>query len=556
MGQDHLRRCFAEAGAEPDTFTYRKAEGTAGGVPWVLEVVFAAHKTAFEGSEGEPVDRRLVLGVNWSPALAIPFHHLGHGQGLEYLLAEQRVAADDPVIIAVHLACPRIEYLDRGKSSIVLPSIDVGEAIVRAVTRATMAWAKQRKAEERAALAAGNRRDRWASRGRRVTQLEAAFRGMEAAYLRASGNGTLPAHARQIMYQARGPMQELTGRTLGGGFDQYFCQTLLPRYLAEYPERTAGWDIVFDARGRLVEPHTGATVALGTLGVRDYLVESEELTLHSPSQEIVDVGRYPTCGPRHRYQAILFVEKEGFTPLFEAVRLAERYDLAIMSTKGVSTTAARALVDKLCGGEGGIPLLVARDFDKSGFTIAGTLQRDTRRYQFTGDNIRVVDLGLRLDDVTAFRLGAEEVCYGKTDPTSNLVENGATKEEVAFLYRGYDPLRGGHWGQRVELNAFTSDALVKWIEGKLTEHKIGKVIPDAKVLEHAYRRAAEAHYINLHSRQLAEAAKVYAAGLGIPSGLRGEIKRRLRAAPETSWDRTIGQIVTESTAAPRRRAGK
>ena len=32
---------------------------------------------------------------------------------------------------------------------------------------------------------------------------------------------------------------------------------------------------------------------------------------------------------------ILFIEKEGFMPLFEAVQLAERFDLAIMSTKGM-----------------------------------------------------------------------------------------------------------------------------------------------------------------------------------------------------------------------------
>ena len=81
--------------------------------------------------------------------------------------------------------------------------------------------------------------------------------------------------------------------------------------------------------------------------------------------------------PGQRYGAILFVEKEGFGPLFEAVNLAERYDLAIMSTKGLSTTAARLLVDETCG-DYDIPLLILRDFDKAGFSIAATLQNDTR----------------------------------------------------------------------------------------------------------------------------------------------------------------------------------
>ena len=35
-------------------------------------------------------------------------------------------------------------------------------------------------------------------------------------------------------------------------------------------------------------------------------------------------------------------------PLSEAVKLAERDDLAIMSTKGMSVTASRKLVEELC----------------------------------------------------------------------------------------------------------------------------------------------------------------------------------------------------------------
>ena len=41
--------------------------------------------------------------------------------------------------------------------------------------------------------------------------------------------------------------------------------------MTEHPKLTEGWDVVFDARGHLVEPHTGRRVALGTLGVREYL---------------------------------------------------------------------------------------------------------------------------------------------------------------------------------------------------------------------------------------------------------------------------------------------
>jgi hypothetical protein len=50
--------------------------------------------------------------------------------------------------------------------------------------------------------------------------------------------------------------------------------------------------------------------------------------------------------------------------------LAEKYDLAIMSSKGMSVTAARQLADRICS-RYNIPLLILHDFDIAGFSIAG-----------------------------------------------------------------------------------------------------------------------------------------------------------------------------------------
>jgi hypothetical protein len=55
-----------------------------------------------------------------------------------------------------------------------------------------------------------------------------------------------------------------------------------------------------------------------------------------------------THGADGRFGALFFIEKEGFRDLFKSVNLAERYDIAIMSSKGVSVTAARKLADLLC----------------------------------------------------------------------------------------------------------------------------------------------------------------------------------------------------------------
>src|SRR5216684_858285 len=125
--------------------------------------------------------------------------------------------------------------------------IDLTEAVTRQ-------WARQRKAEERRASSAARRRAAMI-RSRRISVKEAAWEIMSEAYMKASENGPYArvAHARQVMYAARDHIQRRAERMLD---DQYFTQTLLPDYLTEYPEETADWDVVFDARGHFTEPHT------------------------------------------------------------------------------------------------------------------------------------------------------------------------------------------------------------------------------------------------------------------------------------------------------------
>ena len=50
-----------------------------------------------------------------------PFRELGRfGIGLDTILTRARCDTDDPVILVLHIACPRVEYTDRGKSALVL----------------------------------------------------------------------------------------------------------------------------------------------------------------------------------------------------------------------------------------------------------------------------------------------------------------------------------------------------------------------------------------------------------------------------------------------------
>jgi hypothetical protein len=101
-----------------ETFDYRKiADYDDQGIPFVIECAFG-----WLGEKGED-RRRLITGVNWSPAIRNPFRTLGSFRmSLDTILSRQRVDADEPVIFLLHAAYPRVEYLDRGKSSVVVRS--------------------------------------------------------------------------------------------------------------------------------------------------------------------------------------------------------------------------------------------------------------------------------------------------------------------------------------------------------------------------------------------------------------------------------------------------
>jgi hypothetical protein len=404
------------------------------------------------------------------------------------------------------------------------------DLLISGIQSVTKAWTKQRKAEERQARARAHRVTMWEPR--RIDIKEACWHYMEQAYLRASGGGVYPATARQVMYAIRHQVQQMTGRPLD---DQYFTQTLLPDYIAE---RGVDWNVVYDDRGHLQEPYEdGVLVGLGTLSVENYINQGHRLMTFS----LKDFPDMVTAkGPGYRYGAILFIEKEGFLPLLETAQIGERYDLAIMSTKGVSNTSARRLVDTLCS-QYKVPLLVLRDFDRAGFIIASTLQRDTRRYTFR-NAIKFVDLGLRLEDAQLYNLESEAVYekkMGYSPMCAQLRRNGATEEEVEFL-AGESPWSGR---RRVELNAFTSDQFVGWLTAKLDglqqQGVISKVVPDVDTLEQVYRANVARAYFEERVGQLADQAWEEAANAPVPDDLLDRVRQSLSEAPMTPWYKAV-----------------
>jgi DNA topoisomerase VI subunit B len=113
IGDTHLRQRFEAAGCEMESFQYKRLVGCTDNIPWVIETAFGWCPDASQ--------RRLITGVNWSPGIINPFRVLGRfGASLDTILSQARADANEPVILVLHMACPRVEYLDRGKSSVVM----------------------------------------------------------------------------------------------------------------------------------------------------------------------------------------------------------------------------------------------------------------------------------------------------------------------------------------------------------------------------------------------------------------------------------------------------
>ena len=394
------------------------------------------------------------------------------------------------------------------------------DEIKKGLTKNLTNFTKQRKAEKKHVSAVRWRTSRMTEvRGKFLT--EAANEVMKECYMKASDNNRLPATARQIFYVARPLIEERTDKPLSYA---YFSQTLLPKYINDHGE---DWDVVYDDRGHFLEPHSSRVIGLGTLNVRDYLRRVQRLRFEEAD---FDPASVQTCGPNGSFGAVLYVEKEGFLPLFKRVKLAKRYDLAIMSSKGMSVTAARKLADRLAG-EWGVPLMVLHDFDKAGFSILGTfMRRETRRYTFEHE-IKPIDLGMRLADTVGLQ---DEVVHDRGDEESriaNLTQNGATAKEIKFLLE-----------RRVELNAMTSRQLVAFVERKLVQHGIRKIVPPRAELNEAFRLFTQSHEAEkIIQRELKKLNG--RSPVSVPRDLAERVRKFLRNNPTKRWDEAVSALV-------------
>jgi ParB-like chromosome segregation protein Spo0J len=178
-------------------------------------------------------------------------------------------------------------------------------------------------------------------------------------------------------------------------------------------------------------------------------------------------------------------------------------------------------------------VFVIHDFDVAGFSIFGTLGTDSRRFRFK-NKVVVVDIGLRLDDVESLSLQSEPVqISGDWDArAATLAAHGASPREISFLRE-----------KRVELNAMTAPVFVAFLERKLVEHGVSKVVPDIRTVERHARRIIEQLGAEDAMRDVLPEIQKMAESVALPEDLIQRVTDTLRQSSETPWDKAVADIV-------------
>lgn len=401
--------------------------------------------------------------------------------------------------------------------------------LMDAVTSVTKEWTKQRKAEERGRRSSRSRKYVYSNR---VNFTDVAARILPAAYQHASGDGQYPVAKRQLYYASREKFRERTMREIT--YD-YFAN-LLTKFINQNPDATSDWRITADPRGTLIIPNASTEVKIpcGTIQIDDHLQDaSRDSTLINATNIPVE---YPSLKAGVRYQGVLYIEKEGFGPILEQARIAERFHVAILSNKGQSVTAGRKFVDHVCYVGGGVPLFIVHDFDKAGFEISQNLTRvsdaaqegERVTYHFQNE-INAFDLGLRLRDIEEYELEHETCTFKGYFPPDTI----CTPEEQEFLKSG----------RRVELNAFTSPQLIKWLETRLSERLSQSFVPNSdETLDRAYRRAVCIQRINSAIETARKSAIRESEAVDIPGDLKAQV-REIVEHEGIPWDKAIYRLI-------------
>lgn len=436
---------------------YKKISGNIDGIPYVFEAFLAETK--------EPGD--LFTGVNYSQTFEDPLaetylHHKKiEEQGIKSFLSQAHVFkwgwhdSDINTAIAIHLICPVLEFLDRGKTRLKIKN-KMKEDIAKVLWSVSKTIYKEEEQRKKNALKAEKAKEKRESQENKpkYSLKTIVFHVMKEAVERATGNGDYPVSQRNLYYQVRPLVQDFTHAELT--YSNF--GNILTQYRQQIGEIKG---LYFDPRGVLYEPHTGKSLLLGTREVAQYEF------------------------PSYLYNKILYIEKKGLFPILQKAKIADFYDMAIVAGEGYATEAIRNLFERADTNED-YQLFVLHDADPAGYNIARTLQEETAR--MPGYSVEVIDLGLKLEEAIQMGLQTEEFTRKKALPTE-LYLNDTELEYFEGEVIGYKDNKKGQYiptqwkCERVELNAMSAPEFIEYIELKLyVNGATDKVIPPKEKL--------------------------------------------------------------------------
>ena len=536
IGKPHLAKTMAAYGADKDIEYKAIAAFDEANLPYVVEIAFGVRKQR---------ERKMVFALNNSVVFQTPAEHISD------TLSDCDVDEDDPVVLLVHATCPKFAFTTQGKNALAMSSAmqnSIHDLLVKVTAKFTKAKRSEAARRNREAI---TDEDIEKLREKKRVQSEdqqikaACFKFMAEAYRQAAGVHNT-ADNRQIFYQCRPLVRNATGKGIDFG---YFGKVLID-YMEQHEEECASWHVEYDPRGHFREPHGGTFFGIGTVETRHYIESWTDGNDGADIGSLNIASKFPTSGPRNRFSACVYIEKEGFDDLIIRSRIAERYDVAFFSCKGQSVTAARRLVDELS--QVGVTVFIVHDFDRSGMSIAYCIGHDSRRHEFEVPP-SVVDLGLRLKDVWRMKLESESCEYVQDKNPADILREkyeGITEEEIKFLVPGdgeWDPHSEKYvWnGNRVELNAMTSEQFVSFLERKLEEHGVKKVVPDKATLQMAWERAEKIRLLNAAIDEAMKRVNQKGATRTAPRDLATQIREKLRRNPLLSWDEALARIAAK-----------
>ena len=233
--------------------------------------------------------------------------------------------------------------------------------------------------------------------------------------------------------------------------------------------------------------------------------------------------------PSWAFNKIVAIEKEDLRLMLRQAGWDKRHDAFLTSAKGFTTRAARDLIDKIADTTEPVKVFSVHDGDWAGTLIQHTLQNATLAR--AARKIEIIDLGLHPWEGIALGLPSRK-CQSATRRTASR----RAGRSATYVARSTDCAPNGEtweaWLQhsRIELNAFTSAALIDWLDRKMAEHGAGKLIPPDDILidgfgERVRNRAEQAVAEAINQRLDAKVTAIEAEQAKATKNIQAEIDR-------------------------------